>query len=151
MHVFSWRSHSRMPYIQHVNYLFWGTGNLPTFHFVILCLGEWIAHKNPIQLWHQHNIRQAMPLTHYQSSLTWKPLPFPLLGVPLDIISYSRKHSSRVRNHMRNSLGQWFSNLDANIIITWGAFKNPVFQVTRQIITADSLLVRSRHQYFFLI
>ena len=49
---------------------------------------------------------------------------------------------------MRNSLGQQFSNLVANIIITWGTFKNPVSQVTSHIITVDSLGMRSRHHYF---
>ena len=29
-----------------------------------------------------------------------------------------------------------------------GAFKNPVSQVTSHIITVDSLVMRSRHQYF---
>ena len=62
--VFSRGSHSRMPYIQHVNYHLRGTGHLPTFHFVIVCLGERLAHKTPILFWHEHNIRLTVPLPH---------------------------------------------------------------------------------------
>ena len=62
--VFSRGSHSRMPYIQSVNYHLRGTGHLPTFHFVIVCLGERLAHKTPILFWHEHNIRLTVPLPH---------------------------------------------------------------------------------------